>query len=133
MLVIGMMAACTPQPSRLEQALEFAGGNKEELLKVLRHYEGDTLKLRAAQFLIENMPHRYFYRQGGEMDSVKRVRTYSNSFGQISHSMTFVNICCLTASATNRWKNGANCMKPTSVTCLIRYIRAVMWWQPRRR
>ena len=84
LLVIGMMAACTPQPSRLEQALEFAGGNKEELLKVLRHYEGDTLKLRAAQFLIENMPHRYFYRQGGEMDSVKRVRTYSNSFGQIA-------------------------------------------------
>lgn len=82
-LIVYALSACTAVPGRLEQALEFAGSNRAELEKVLRHYEGDTLKYRAARFLIENMPHCYSYRQGGEMDSVKRVRTYTNSFGQL--------------------------------------------------
>lgn len=80
---ICLFSACNHVPNRLEQALEFAGDNRAELEKVLRHYEGDTLKYRAARFLIENMPHCYSYRQGGELDSVKRVRTYTNSFGQL--------------------------------------------------
>lgn len=75
--------SCTPDRQRLNAALEAAGDNRAELEKVLRHYEGDTLKYRAARFLIENMPHCYAYRQGGTMDSVKRVRTYTNSFGQL--------------------------------------------------
>ena len=74
--IIGVcwFASCTPNPDRLKQALEFAGENRGELQKVLRHYEDDTLKSRAARFLIENMTHCYIYRQGGDMDSVKRVR-----------------------------------------------------------
>ena len=41
----------------IEEALSKAGGNRSELLRVLRHYEesGDSLKLRAAAFLIGNM------------------------------------------------------------------------------
>ena len=61
---------------QLENALSFATFNRLELEKVLKHYEHDSLKLEAAKFLIRNMPHCYSYQQGGEMDSVKRVRTY---------------------------------------------------------
>ena len=41
----------------LEEALSQAGDNRGELLRVLQHYEesGDSLKLRAAEFLIGNM------------------------------------------------------------------------------
>lgn len=49
--------SCTPDRQRLDAALEAAGDNRAELEKVLRHYKGDTLKYRAARFLIENMPY----------------------------------------------------------------------------
>jgi hypothetical protein len=41
----------------LNQILEKAGDNKEELIKVINHYsgKGDSLKLKAAYFLIENI------------------------------------------------------------------------------
>ena len=41
---------------KLIYALKNAENNRHELQKVLDHYEGDELKLKAAQFLIENMP-----------------------------------------------------------------------------
>lgn len=78
-----LMSGCISRPDRLEYALEFAGKNRVELEKVLEHYKGDTMKYRAACFLIENMTHCYSYLQGGDMDSVKKVRTYTNSFGQL--------------------------------------------------
>ena len=37
---------------RLQTALNHAGDNRIELEKVLCHYEDDSLKLRAARFLI---------------------------------------------------------------------------------
>lgn len=43
-----------------------AGKNRKELEKVLEYYQNDSLKLRAAQFLIENMPYHYSY-QGEEL------------------------------------------------------------------
>lgn len=49
----------------LERALVMAGENRAELEKVLQHYsvnETDTLKLKAAVFLIENMPGHYSYK-----------------------------------------------------------------------
>lgn len=51
--------------SRLEQALLLAGPNRTELEKVIAHYssqESDSLKLKAALFLIENMPGHYSYK-----------------------------------------------------------------------
>ena len=39
----------------LEQALDKAGANRQELEQVLEHYKDDELKLKAARFLIENM------------------------------------------------------------------------------
>ena len=46
----------------IEEALSQAGDNRGELLRVLQHYEesGDSLKLRAAEFLIGNMVGRGF-------------------------------------------------------------------------
>lgn len=55
--------ACSDS-SRLEQALNLAGDNRGELEKVLLHYhqqEKDSLKYRAACFLIENMPSHYSF------------------------------------------------------------------------
>ena len=45
--------------SPLEQALIYAAFNRPELEKVLNHYKHDSLKYRAACFLIENMPGKY--------------------------------------------------------------------------
>lgn len=59
---------------RLDEALEMAGDNREEMEKVLRHYEeeGDTLKYNAAKFLIENMPYHYSY-NGVCIDSLDKA------------------------------------------------------------
>ncbi|MDR3339399.1 MAG: hypothetical protein LBT25_04750 [Candidatus Symbiothrix sp.] len=61
-LILLVLFACSKQQSRLEQVLEFAGENRPELEKVLRYYEqdpADSLKYRAACFLIENMRYHY--------------------------------------------------------------------------
>ena len=50
---------CFQEDNRLEQALQFAGTNRPELEKVLEHYEGDSLKYKAAKFLIMNMPYHF--------------------------------------------------------------------------
>ena len=52
-----LLTACTsPDDKRLEQALFLAEENRKELEKVLIYYQNDSLKLKAAQFLIKNMP-----------------------------------------------------------------------------
>ena len=57
-----LAASCTAgktDSSPLERALQAAGENRGELEKVLAHYSqdpADSLKLKAARFLIENMP-----------------------------------------------------------------------------
>jgi hypothetical protein len=50
--------SCT-HSSIITQTLELAGSNRPELEKVLSHYKNDSLKLRAARFLIENMAYHY--------------------------------------------------------------------------
>ena len=54
-------AACS-SPSPLEYALSQAGDNRPELESVLEHYKSDPEKLAAAEFLIENMPAHFSYR-----------------------------------------------------------------------
>ena len=50
-----IIVSCQPSgKKRLNDALKFAGENRIELEKVLKHYENDSLKLKAAMFLIEN-------------------------------------------------------------------------------
>lgn len=77
------------EQTQLEYALDFAGDNRGELEKVLTHYKDDSLKLKAAEFLIRNMPRCYSYQQGGDMDSVKKVRACANSFGQVDEKLLY--------------------------------------------
>lgn len=56
---------CGRQHSKVEDVLEQSGENMEELQKVLDHFgrrKEDSLKLRAARFLIANMPNHYSYK-----------------------------------------------------------------------
>ena len=67
------LLSCSSADTRLEQALRLAGDNRPELEKVLNHYAqnpADSLKLRAARFLIENMPGHYTLAD----TSVERIR-----------------------------------------------------------
>ena len=58
----------------LKSALKLAGDNKKELESVLSYYaneEKDSLKLKAAKFLISNMPIYYSY-DGESLDNFKQ-------------------------------------------------------------
>lgn len=91
------LCACSRSLSGVEETLRFAGTNRGELEKVLTHYSrevSDSLKYRAACFLIENM--RYHYaRNNSRLDSfrvflrdiVPTEQTYSQfveKFGEIN-------------------------------------------------
>ena len=63
LLTIIATASCR-QNSALESSLQYAGDNRTELEKVIAHYSidvADSLKLKAAEFLIINMPGHYSY------------------------------------------------------------------------
>ena len=61
-ILILFVSSCTSYPEDIETVLKQAGSNRKELVKVLKHYgksPADSLKLRAAEFLIANMPGKY--------------------------------------------------------------------------
>jgi len=70
--------SCSNVDHQLSEGLDFAGKNRSELEKVLEHYgrPADSLKLKAAQFLIANMPFHYGYYGKG-------INTYANIFSII--------------------------------------------------
>lgn len=55
-LLLFLFACASQSEKELEYVLDLAGENRPELEKVLQHYKDDTLKLKAARFLIVNMP-----------------------------------------------------------------------------
>ena len=64
-LVLVAFSGCSKDDVYLYYALRAAGNNKSELKAVLKHYrtvDKDPLKLRAAKYLIANMPAHYSYR-----------------------------------------------------------------------
>ncbi len=71
-LIIGILVGCSFQKNeRLEHALKQSGENRIHLETVLKHYQNDSLKYKAACFLIENMPYHfsiieYFLSPNGE-------------------------------------------------------------------
>lgn len=68
-----LFSACTSfTDKRLKYALDLAGENRQELEKVLEHYQNDPKRLMAARFLIENMPRWYGY-EGRLLDSIRPV------------------------------------------------------------
>ena len=74
--------SCGKYGRSVDKALSFSGENRPELELVLKHYQDSTLKLKAAEFLIANMPglsvvdtaslaaHRSFYQT---CDSVRAL------------------------------------------------------------
>ena len=68
-----LLSACSSyQDKQLEYALELAKENRQELEKVLKHYQNSPEKLAAAHFLIQNMPYYYEY-DGKQLDTVKSI------------------------------------------------------------
>lgn len=81
---ICLLGACRQSSTPLEDALVRSGDNRKELEKVLSFYsteESDSLKLRAAIFLITNMPGHHFY--DGEL-----VRKFHDS-ARINRNISF--------------------------------------------
>ena len=67
MVVLHICCSCSSR-TPLEQALDSAGSNRSELERVLSHYrtyDPNPDKLRAAEFLIENIPAHYSYEGTG--------------------------------------------------------------------
>lgn len=81
-LLLFTVASCKKGNYRLDYALDFAGSNRVELLKVLKHYSKDSLKLEAARFLIENMP-RYFSYTSPVLDSIKAIKASVDEDGKL--------------------------------------------------
>lgn len=67
-----LLSACSSQDKRLEYALKLAGENRQELEKVLKHYQNSPEKLAATHFLIQNMPYYYEY-DGQQLDTVRSI------------------------------------------------------------
>lgn len=64
LFLVILLSSCHSKPDRLEYALELAKDNRLALEEVLTHYSKhpkDSLKLKAAIYLIENMPSHYSY------------------------------------------------------------------------
>ncbi|MBF4486240.1 hypothetical protein [Flavobacterium sp. CSZ] len=72
------LLSCSKPSSPLLKALELAAHNRQELQRVLNHYgqnPSDSLKYKAAEFLIENMPGHH---------SERKVKGFDNAFDSIS-------------------------------------------------
>lgn len=84
--------ACKGNQSKLEYAFESAGENRKELEKVLEHYKDDSLKLKAAIFLIENMPY-YFSYEGKDVEILKQFkeREIKKPYGTRSYPTNILN------------------------------------------
>lgn len=63
-LCLLLTVSCNHSPDGVDQALALAGDNRGALEKVIAHYSqdpADSLKLKAARFLIANMPGFHYY------------------------------------------------------------------------
>lgn len=79
-ILIFFITTCSYNRTNLELSLEFAGDNRSELENVLQHYSTslkDSLKLKAASYLIENM--RYYYSLKNEKLEFFKSKIYSLS------------------------------------------------------
>ncbi len=71
------LSSCKDEAGSLEEVLSLSADNREEMEKVLRHYQGCPDKLYAAKYLIRNMP-AHSSKECGAIDSVKSymIRKY---------------------------------------------------------
>lgn len=82
-ICFSFILSCNSKNKKLEFALQQAGHNHHELKKVLNYYKNDSLKYKAALFLIENMPY-YSYPISPDIDSSKIL--LSNIFKKWDYS-----------------------------------------------
>lgn len=61
LLSIILFSCQSSDEKQLNEALKFAEKNRRELEKVLKYYENSPLKLKAAKFLIRNIPFYFAY------------------------------------------------------------------------
>lgn len=73
------------EPDCLQDVLNLAGNNRVELEKVLKRYEDNSLKLKAASFLISNMKDLYTL-DGSPMDQ------YYNSMDSLQERSAQMNV-----------------------------------------
>ena len=59
LLMLCLSCSGNDHSAELNYALTLSGSHKNELVKVLEHFEEDSLKLEAAKYLIENMAGKY--------------------------------------------------------------------------
>jgi hypothetical protein len=88
-LIIGCVYSCKNGDPSLKEALRFAGNNESELQKVLEHYSkpSDSLKLRAARFLITNMPYQFGY-YGREIDTFSAIFSVIDTLSYVRQTLT---------------------------------------------
>jgi hypothetical protein len=75
--IVCIFCSCTRYSPEIEAVLKQADGNRSELEQVLQHYgknPADSLKLRAAEFLIVNMPGKYSKYYDAPWNDVATVR-----------------------------------------------------------
>jgi len=88
-LITGCIYSCKDGDPALNEALRFAGTNASELQKVLDHYSkpADSLKWRAARFLIVNMPYQYGY-YGKEIDTFSTMFALIDTLSYVREALT---------------------------------------------
>ncbi len=85
-LIVILIDSCTLKYSRIDESLKLAGDNRKELKKVLDFYKEprDSLKLKAAKFLIKNMMYHYCFKS--ENDSF-----YLRYFDSLKYDVPILN------------------------------------------
>lgn len=83
-LVLLFLAACRPEKP-LERALFLAGDNRQELEQVLEHFKSDSLKYKAACFLIENMPGAFAM----DKEVVSACQPFYQMYDSLSHTYDY--------------------------------------------
>lgn len=117
-----VLFSCKPENKALEVALRFAGDNRAELEKVLQHYSknpADSLKLRAAIFLIENMPGHYTLE--GDVINRYREKIYEDTTSSyFNKKILEISLCSM------EWIRDVSCkvedLKTVKADFLIRHI-----------
>lgn len=83
-LVLIFLVACR-QESSLERALAASGENRKELELVLDYFRGDSLKYKAACFLIENMPGAFAV----DEEIVAACQPFYQMYDSLSHTYDY--------------------------------------------
>ncbi len=84
--------SCTSYPPEIQHSLESAGKNRNELIKVLDHYDQkteDSLKLKAAIYLIKNMEGLYSLDTASTADNEQYFNCLDTMYRRIEVKPTF--------------------------------------------